>query len=34
MVLEAQQADPYSLLRYKKVVITKDAVAQLEEQWV
>ncbi len=34
MVLEAQQADPYSLLRYKKVVMTKDAVAQLEEQWV
>lgn len=34
MVLEAQKADPYSLLRYKKVVITKDAVAQLEEQWV
>ena len=34
MVLEAQQADPYSLLRYKKVVITKDAVAQLEEQLV
>ncbi|EMT5217377.1 50S ribosomal protein L4, partial [Neisseria gonorrhoeae] len=25
---------PYSLLRYKKVIITKDAVAQLEEQWV
>ena len=34
LVLEAQQADPYSLLRYKKVVMTKDAVAQLEEQWV
>ena len=34
LVLEAQQADPYSLLRYKKVIITKDAVAQLEEQWV
>ena len=34
LVLEAQQVDPYSLLRYKKVVITKDAVAQLEEQWV
>lgn len=33
LVLEAQQVDPYSLLRYKKVVITKDAVAQLEEQW-
>ena len=34
MVLEAQQADPYSLLRYKKVLITKDAIAELEEQWV
>lgn len=34
LVLEAQQVDPYSLLRYKKVIITKDTVAQLEEQWV
>ena len=34
LVLEARQVDPYSLLRYKKVIITKDAVAQLEEQWV
>ena len=34
LVLEAQQVDPYSLLRYKKVIITKDAVAQLEEKWV
>ena len=34
MVLEAQQADPYSILRYKKVLITKDAIAELEEQWV
>ena len=34
LVLEAQQIDPYSLLRYKKVVVTKGAVAQLEEQWV
>ncbi|UOO90814.1 50S ribosomal protein L4 [Vitreoscilla massiliensis] len=33
LVLEAQQADPYSLLRFKKVVVTKEAVAQLEEQW-
>jgi large subunit ribosomal protein L4 len=33
-VFEATQADPYSLLRYKKVVLTKEAVAQLEEQWV
>ena len=34
LVLEATQVDPYSLLRYKKIVITKEAVAQLEEQWV
>lgn len=34
LILEAHQIDPYSLLRYKKVVLTKDAVAQLEEQWV
>ena len=34
LVLEAQQIDPYSLLRYKKVVVTKEAVAQLEEQCV
>ena len=34
LVLEAQQIDPYSLLRYKKVVVTKESVAQLEEQWV
>ena len=34
LVLEAQQIHPYSLLRYKKVVVTKEAVAQLEEQWV
>ena len=34
LVLETTQVDPYSLLRYKKVVLTKEAVAQLEEQWV
>lgn len=34
LVLEAHQIDPYSLLRYKKVVLTKAAVSQLEEQWV
>ena len=33
-VLEAHLTDPYSLLRFKKVVLTKEAVAQLEEQWV
>lgn len=34
LVVEAQQTDPYNLLRFKKVVLTKAAVAQLEEQWV
>lgn len=34
LVLEATQIDPYSLLRYKKVVLTKEAISQLEEQWV
>jgi len=33
LVIEAQQVDPYSLLRFKKTVITRDAVKQLEEQW-
>lgn len=33
LVIEAHQADPYSLLRFKKTVITRDAVKQLEEQW-
>ncbi|TDR80300.1 LSU ribosomal protein L4P [Paludibacterium purpuratum] len=33
LVIEAQQADPYSLLRFKKIVVTRDAVKQLEEQW-
>ncbi|WP_293813618.1 50S ribosomal protein L4 [uncultured Aquitalea sp.] len=33
LVIEARQADPYSLLRFKKIVITRDAVQQLEEQW-
>lgn len=34
LVLEAQQTDPYNLLCFKKVVLTKAAIAQLEEQWV
>lgn len=34
LVLEAQDVDPYSLLRFEKIVLTKDAVGQLEEQWV
>lgn len=33
LVIEAQQADPYSLVRFKKIVITRDAIKQLEEQW-
>jgi len=33
LVIEAQQADPYSLLRFKKIVVTREAVKQLEEQW-
>jgi large subunit ribosomal protein L4 len=32
-VIEAQQADPYSLLRFKKIVMTREAVQTLEEQW-
>ncbi len=34
LVLEAQEVDPYSLLRFNKIVLTKDAVSHLEEQWV
>ena len=30
-VLTPGQADPVSLLHFEKVVITKDAIAQLEE---
>ncbi|SCK10255.1 50S ribosomal protein L4 [Vogesella sp. LIG4] len=33
LVIEAQQADPFSLVRFNKVIITRDAVKQLEEQW-
>lgn len=33
LVIEAAQADPYNLVRFKKIVITRDAVKQLEEQW-
>ena len=33
LVIEAAQADPYSLVRFKTIVITRDAVKQLEEQW-
>lgn len=33
LVIEARQADPYSLVRFKKIVMTRDAVKQIEEQW-
>jgi large subunit ribosomal protein L4 len=33
LVLEAQEADPVSLVRYAKVLVTKDAVAKFEEMW-
>ena len=32
-VVEPRYADPLSLIFYKKVVVTKDAIAQLEEMW-
>ncbi|RCS56634.1 50S ribosomal protein L4 [Parvibium lacunae] len=31
LVLEPQQADPVSLVRYKQVLITKSAIAKIEE---
>ena len=33
LVLEVKFVDPYSLLRFKKTILTKDAVNKLEEQW-
>ncbi len=33
LVIDATQADPYSLVRFDKIVVTRDAVKQLEEQW-
>ena len=33
LVLEAQEADPVSLVRFGKVVVTKNAVAKFEEMW-
>lgn len=33
LVLEVKYIDPYSLLRFKKIIFTKDAVSKLEEQW-
>ena len=34
LVLETLEVNPYSLLRFNKIVLTKDAVSHLEEQWV
>jgi len=33
LVLEAQEADPVSLVRFNKVLVTKSAVAKFEEMW-
>lgn len=34
LVLETLEINPYSLLRFNKIVLTRDAVSHLEEQWV
>jgi large subunit ribosomal protein L4 len=33
MVVEPRYADPLSLIHFKKVVVTKPAITQLEEMW-
>ena len=33
LVLEAQEADPVSLVRFPNVLVTKNAVAKFEEMW-
>jgi large subunit ribosomal protein L4 len=33
LVLEAHEADPVSLVRYPRVLITRAAVAKMEEVW-
>ncbi|THF63905.1 50S ribosomal protein L4 [Pseudothauera nasutitermitis] len=33
LVLEVQEADPVSLVRFEKVLVTKAALAKLEEAW-
>ncbi|MBC9073381.1 50S ribosomal protein L4 [Thauera sp. CAU 1555] len=33
LVLEVQEADPVSLVRFDKVLVTKAALAQMEEAW-
>jgi large subunit ribosomal protein L4 len=33
LVVEPRYADPLSLIHYKKVIVTKAAMAKLEEMW-
>ena len=33
MVVEPRHADPVSLIHFKKVVVTKPAIAKLEQMW-
>ena len=33
LVVEPRYADPLSLIHYKKVIVTKPAIAKLEEMW-
>ncbi len=33
LVLEVQEADPVSLVRFPKVIVTKGALAKMEEAW-
>ncbi len=33
LVLEAQEADPVSLVRFAKIAVTKNAIAKFEEMW-
>jgi len=33
LVLEAHEADPVSLVRFNKVLVTRNAVAKFEEMW-
>ena len=34
LVLEAHQVDPYSLLRCKTAIVSRNAVEKIQEQWV
>ena len=33
LVLEVSEADPVSLVHYEKVIVTKGALAKMEEAW-